>query len=147
MSRALLLTPCARLGMRKTVLRALAFAGAMVAVSLAIDLLLAVFYQEIPLRDRGRQFFVFRTALHGATFVLTALGAAVGFAFLRSYSIANARILSLGAALGLFTLAAALTAVQAGGFWGITAWLIVGSALVSFFGGRVLGSREAHRED
>jgi hypothetical protein len=132
--------------MRKTVLRSLAFAGAVVAVSLAIDLLLAVFYQETPLQDRGRHFFIFRTALHGATFVLTALGAAAGFAFLRRYSIAYARIVSLGAALGLFTAAAALTAIRVGGFWGITAWLIFGSALVSFFGGRALGSREAHRE-
>jgi hypothetical protein len=132
--------------MRKTVLRSLVFAGAVTAVSLAIDLLLAVFHQEPPLQDRGKQFFIFRTALHGASFVLTAVGAAVGFAFLRPYSIANARIAALGAALGLFTLAAALTAVRIGGFWGITVALIVGSALVCFLGGKALGSTEAHRE-
>jgi hypothetical protein len=129
--------------MKKTVLRSLAFAGAVVAVSLAIDLLFAVFYQGAPAQGRGKQFFMFRTALHGATFVLTAIGAAMGFAFLRSYSITSARILSLGAALGLFTLAAALTAIQVGGFRGIAFSLIVASALVSFFGGKVLGTRAA----
>jgi hypothetical protein len=108
--------------MLKTVLRSVVFAAAVVAVSLAVDLLLAVFYQGTPLQDRSKQFFIFRAALHGATFLLTAAGAAVGFAFLRSYSITHAR------------------------FWAITVWLIAGSALVAFFGGKVLGSREAHPE-
>jgi hypothetical protein len=130
--------------MRKTLLRSLLFAGAVVAVSLTIDLLFAFFYQAGPMQGRGKQFFIFRTALHGATFVLTAVGATIGFAFVRSYSITNARIVSLGAALGLFTLAAALMAIRMGGFWGITVWLIAASALVSFFGGKMLGGREAH---
>lgn len=129
--------------MRKTLVRSLLFAGAVVGVSLAIDLL-SVLYQGGPAQGRGRQFLVFRAALHGATFVLTALGAATGFWFLRSYPITSARIASLGAALGLFTLSAALMAVRIGGFWGITAWLIAGSALVAFFGGKVLGNRETH---
>lgn len=126
--------------MRKTLLRALIFAAAVVAVSLALDLSLAVYQGGLA---SVRQFIVFRVALHGATLVFTAAGAAIGFVFLRSYSIPYARIAALGAALGLVSLAAATMAVRAGAYWGILAWLIGGSALVSFLGGKVLGKKEA----
>lgn len=123
------------MGVRQAVLRPLVFAGALVAVSVAVDLLLTVFTQT----GRGERFFTFRLALHGATFVFSALGAAVGFAFLRGCTISGVRIASLGATLGLFTSAVAQAAVQAGGFWALTAWLVATSALVAFFGAKVLG--------
>jgi hypothetical protein len=121
--------------MRQAVLRSLVFAGALVAVSVGVDLLLTVFTQA----SRGERFFMFRIALHGATFVFSALGAAAGFAFLRRCTISGVRIVSLGATLGLFTSAVAQAAVQVGGYWSLTAWLLATSALVSFFGGKVLG--------
>lgn len=130
--------------MRKSILRALIFAAAVVSVSLALDLLFAVFYQGGPVPGRAKQFWTYRAALHGATFVLTTVGGAVGFAFLQSYAITNARIVALGAALGLFTLVVLLAAFQVGGFWGMAIWLLAGSAIVAFVGGRVLGSAEAH---
>lgn len=133
--------------MRKVILRTLLFAATVLAVSLITDMLFAVVYQGGPSRGGERAFLMFRLALHGATFVLTAIGAAVGFAFLRAYSIANARIAVLGAGLGLFTLAAVLTVMRFVGFWGVTAWLLVASALVAYSGGRFLGTtgaNEAH---
>lgn len=128
--------------MGKTLLRPLAFAGAVAAVSLALDLFATVFYQGVPVPGSGRQFIVFRAALHGATFVFTALGAAAGFAFLRSYSIGYARIALLGAAFGMVTFAAAIAGVRLGAYWAILGWLIAGSALVCLFGAKVLGSKE-----
>ena len=130
--------------MRRTLLRALVFAGAVVAVSLAIDLLLTVVYQGGPRQGRTREFLVFRSALHGATFVLTAIGATLGFALLQSYSITIKRIALLGGALGLFALGAVLTAVHIGGFRGISVLLLVASGLIAFFGGKLLGTKEAH---
>jgi hypothetical protein len=132
------------LTMRTAILRALLFAGAVVAVSVAIDLLMTVFYLGDPVLGRGRQFYVFRLAIHGASFVLTALGSAVGFAFLRAYSITNAHVCLLGAALGMFTLSAALMAVKTGGFLVVAVLLVVGSALVAHLGGKALGTRGAH---
>ena len=129
--------------MRTTLLRSLVFAGAVVAVALAMDLLIAFFLQGCPVPGRGRQFFMFRTALHGATFAFTAVGAAMGFAFVRCYSMTYARIVLLGAVSGMFALAAVQMAIQTGSFWGITVWLILGSALVSYLGGKLLGSGEA----
>jgi hypothetical protein len=123
------------MGVLQAVLRSLVFAGALVAVSVVVDLLLTVFTQA----GRGERFFIFRVALHGATFVFSALGAAVGFAFLRRCSISGVRIAALGATLGVFSALVAQAAVQAGGYWALTAWLVATSALVSFFGAKVLG--------
>jgi len=122
----------------------LVFAAAVAAVSLVVDLLFAVVYQGGPAPGRTREFLVFRSALHGATLVLTAVGAAAGFAFLRSYAISYARIVLLGAALGLVTVAAVLGALKVGGFWAVTAWLILSSGVVAYSGGMAFGTREAH---
>lgn len=122
--------------MRKTVFRSLLFAAAVVAVSLVVDSLFTLLTRA----GTGGQFFVFRVALHGATFVFAAAGAAAGFAFLGGYSIRNAHIVSMGATLGLFTAAVALMAVEVGAYWSLTAWLLVTSALVSLLGGKVLGT-------
>jgi len=130
--------------MRKTVLRAFIFAGTVVVVSLAIDFLLAIFYQGGPPAEGREDFLRMRAVIHGATLVLTAVGAALGFAFLRSYAITTFRIAALGALLGVFALSGALVSFQAGGLWGIGAWLVLGSALVALIGGRVLGVRDAH---
>lgn len=130
--------------MRRTIIRALVFAGTVTAISLAVDLLLAVFYQGWPPHGATKQFLVFRSALHGATLVVTAIGALVGFGFLRSYTIANARIVLLAAFVGIFTLPALLIAFQFAGFWGMALWLLLCSAVVSYLGGRVLGTRQVH---
>lgn len=129
--------------MGKAILRALIFAGAVVAISMTTDFLFAVVYQGGPSRGGERAFLTFRTALHGATFVLTAVGAGVGFGLLRGLVIANARVALLGAGLGLVTLAAVLTAMRSVGFWGVTVWLVVASALAAHLGGKVLGTRSA----
>ena len=47
-------------------LRSLVFALGVVAASLALDLALTVLYQGDGAQGWGRQFFVFRMALHGA---------------------------------------------------------------------------------
>ena len=130
--------------MRKTVLRALIFAGTVVAVSLAIDFLWAVFYQGGPPAAGRDDFLLMRAAIHGATLVLTAVGAAVGFGFLRSYAITNLRVAALGILLGVFVLSGAIVSFQVGGLWAIGAWLVLGAALVTLIGGRLLGVREAH---
>jgi len=129
--------------MRKAILRALLFSGAVLAVSVTTDALMTVFYVGDPVLGRERQFYVFRSAIHGASFVLTLLGSAAGFAFLRSCSIPGSRVVLLGAALGMFTLSAALIAVRTGGFLVVAVLLIAGSALVAYFGGKVLGTRGA----
>ncbi len=74
------------------------------------------------------------------TVLRSLLFAAAGFAFAGGYSIRNAHIVSMGAALGLFTAAVALMAVEVGAYWPLTAWLLVTSALVSLLGGKVLGT-------
>ena len=130
--------------MRRAIIRALVFAVAVTAISLAFDLLFTMFYQEGPGHGVTRQFIVFRSALHGATLVLTAVGALLGFAFLRSYSIANTRIVTLAAFLGMITLAALSIAFQVAGFWAMALWLVLSSAVTSYVGGRVLGTRETH---
>ena len=126
--------------MRRTIIRALVFAVTLTAISLAVDLLFVVFHQGGPPHGGTRQFVVFRSALHGATLVLTAIGALTGFAFLRSYSIANARIVALAALLGIFTLAALFIAFQVAGFWAMALWLVLSSAVTSYVGGRALGT-------
>jgi hypothetical protein len=126
--------------MRKTILRALIFAASVAVVSLVLDLLYAVFYQGGPVEGGAREFLTFRAALHGATLVLTTVGGAVGFAFLRSYAIANVHIAALGAGLGLVTRLALLAAFRIGGFWGMAIWLLAGSAIVAYAGGRLLGA-------
>lgn len=128
--------------MRKPVIRALVFAVTLTAASLTFDLLFTVVYPGGPPHGVTRQFIVFRSALHGATLVLSAVGALTGFAFLRSYSISNARIATLAAFLGVFTLAALLIAFQVAGFWTMALWLVLSSAVTSYFGGRLLGTRE-----
>jgi hypothetical protein len=127
--------------MRRTIIRALLFAVTVTAISLAGDLLLAVFHQGGPPHDATKAFLVFRSALHGATLVLTAIGAFAGFALLRSYTIANARIVVLAGVVGVFTLTALLIAFQLGGFRAMAVWLLLSSAVVSYSGGRLLGTR------
>lgn len=129
--------------MRRTIIRALIFAVTLTAVSLAFDLVFTFFYQGGPPHGATRQFLVFRSALHGATLVLTAVGAAAGFAFLRSYAIANSRIATLAAFLGMINLAALLVAFQIAGFQAMALWLVLSSALASYFGGKILRTREA----
>ena len=129
--------------MRRTLIRALVFALTLSAVSVAFDLLYTLFYLGGPPHGATRQFLVFRSALHGATLVLSALGALAGFAFVRAYSIANSRIATLAAFLGMITLAALLTAFQVGGFRAMALWLVLSSAAASYLGGRVLGTRAA----
>src|SRR5512135_3056713 len=126
--------------MRKTILRALIFAASVAAVSLVLDLLYAVFFRGGPMQGAAREFLTFRAALHGATLVLTTVGGAAGFACLRSYEIANVHIAALGAGLGLVTLLALLAAFRIGGFWGMAIWLLAGSAIVAYAGGRLLGA-------
>jgi hypothetical protein len=127
--------------MRVTMTRALLFAVTLTATSLAVDLLSAAFYQGGPPHGGTRQFFVYRSALHGSTLVLTAIGALIGFAFLRSYSIANARIVALAAFLGTLTLVALFIAFQVAGFWAMALWLVLSSAVTAYVGGRILGAR------
>lgn len=129
--------------MRMTLLRSLVFAAAVLAVSLAGDLLVTAWVQGVPMQSWGRQFIVFRIALHGATFVFVAVGAMAGFALQRSHAIAVTRIACLGAAAGLFALAAVRTAVNTGSFKVITVALLIVSALVCFLGGKVLGHANA----
>ncbi len=124
--------------MGKSLLRALVLAAGVVAVSLALDLLVSLFYGA----QWGRQFVVFRMALHGATFVFTALGAALGFAFVRAPPIAYARIALLGATLGVATFGVAMAGIRLGAYWAVLAWLIAGSALAAHFGAKVLGGKE-----
>jgi len=126
--------------MRRTIIRALVFAVTLTAISLAVDLLSVLLNQGGLPHGGARQFVVFRSALHGATLVLSAIGALMGFGFLRSYSIAIARIVALAALLGIFTLAALFVAFQIAGFWAMALWLIVSSAVTSYVGGRVLGT-------
>jgi len=125
--------------MRITALRALIFAATVTAVSVVLDLAYAVLYHGGPSPGRTREFLAFRAALHGATLVLTAVGGAAGFALLRSHAITGARIAALGGGLGLVTLLALLAAFRVGGFWGMAIWLLAGSAIVAYIGGRMLG--------
>jgi len=127
--------------MRRTIVRALIFAGAVTAVSLAVDLLFSVFYQGGPPQGRTREFVVHRSALHGATLVLTAVGGLVGFAFARSYTVANGQVAALGACVGLVTLAALLVAFHYGGFRAMAVWLFLSSIAVSYAGTKLLGTR------
>jgi hypothetical protein len=78
--------------MRKTILRALIFAGTAAAVSLAVDFLLAIFYQGSPPATHRNDFLLIRAAIHGATLVLALFGATLGFVFLRSYAITTWRV-------------------------------------------------------
>ena len=129
--------------MRSTIARALVFAVALTAASLAVDLLfLAISHGGLP-PGGARQFIVFRSALHGATLVLSAAGALAGFAFLRSHTISNARIATLAAFLGVVTPAALFVAFKLGGFRGMALWLILSSAVASYVGGRALGARSS----
>jgi hypothetical protein len=130
--------------MRRTVIRGLVFAVTLTATSLAFDLLFTAFHQEGFPHGVTRQFIVFRSALHGATLVLTAVGALLGFAFLRSYSIANTRIVTIAAFLGMINFAALSIAFQVAGFSAMTLWLVLASAVVSYAGGRLLGTRGTH---
>ena len=127
--------------MRALLLRTLVFALAVTAASLAVDLVVTLVYQGGPPAGAARRFLVFRSALHGATLVLTAAGALVGFAALRSYAPDLRRVATLGAALGVFTLPALLAAYRAGGFRAMAAWLLLASLLVSGAGARLLGRR------
>lgn len=122
-------------------LRSLIFALTVTAVSLAVDLLVSLGVQGGPPPGRTREFFVFRSALHGATFVLTAAGALAGFALMRRYRISVRRVTALGVVVGLLTLAALLTAMRLGGFRAMAAWLLVASIVVSSAGARLLGRR------
>jgi hypothetical protein len=130
--------------MRKTILRALIFSGTVAAVSLAIDFLLAIFYQGGPLAGDRSDFLQMRAIIHGATLVLGLIGAALGFVFLRCYAITTLRVVALGTVLGVFALSGVLVSFQAGGIWGGGAWLLLGSAAVALIGGRMLGVKEAH---
>src|SRR5574340_587974 len=113
--------------MAKSLFRALVLAAGVVAVSLALDVLVALYYQAGAPQRWGRQFLVFRMALHGATFVFSLVGAWIGFAFVRAYAINYGRVAALGAALGGVTFAAAIAGIRLGVYWAILAWLIAGS--------------------
>jgi len=125
---------------RRTIVRALVFAATLTAASLAVDLLFVAFHHGGLPPGGTRQFIVFRSALHGATLVLSAAGALAGFAFLRSHTISNARIATLAAFLGVVTPAALLVAFKLGGFRGMALWLVLASAAASYAGGRALGA-------
>ena len=127
--------------MGKTLLRALIFGASVVAVTLAIDLV-AIAWQGGLGDGRGRQFLAFRGALHGATFVMAAAGALAGFAFLHAHAIADGWIAMLGAAFGVFAIAAVLGAVHRGAFAVAAALLPVAAGLLAYFGGKVLATTE-----
>lgn len=126
--------------MKEAVARALVFAACTLAATLLIDLALSLFYQAGPAEGRTRQFVAFRAALHGATFVLTALGAALGFAVSGVRHVATAHIAMLGAGFGAFALAATLTGVKLGGFAVIALVLVAGACAVAYFGARAIAA-------
>ena len=129
--------------MRATIVRALVFACAVAGASLTLDLLYTAFQHGAPYRGALREFLVFRSALHGATLVLTLAGALAGFALARSCEIALARIAVLGAFLGVATPAALLVAFRLAGFRGMAAWLVLSAAAVAYAGANGLGARDS----
>jgi hypothetical protein len=126
---------------RDAILRGLVFAAVAFAVAVAIDLLWLAVAEGGLERFRSRPFRTFRIALHGATFTMTAVGAAAGFALLRSHAIPFRRVAALGAAWGIVALAGVLAAVGMGGFRAAAIGLLAGSVMAAFAGGRLLGSR------
>lgn len=126
--------------MRSAIARALIFAAASLAVTLAIDLVLSLAYQQRLPEGGLRHFVAFRTALHGATFTLTALGSALGFALPGSTRISLRHAALLGAGFGAFALAATLTGVRLGGFAVIAIALVIGAAGVAYFGAKAIAT-------
>ncbi|HET9577955.1 MAG TPA: hypothetical protein VFP44_09025 [Usitatibacter sp.] len=124
--------------MRSAIARALIFAGVTLAVTLAIDAVLSLLYQPAVPEGGLRRAIAFRTALHGATFTLTALGAALGFALPGAAAISRAHAALLGGGFGAFALAATLTGVRVGGFAVIALVLVAGAAAVAWFGARAI---------
>ena len=126
--------------MRSAIARALIFAGASLAVTLAIDTVMTLVYQRGPGEGGARQFLAFRTALHGATFAMSLLGAALGFAAYAPTRLANAHVALLGAGFGTFALAASLTGVRLGGFAVIAVVIVGGAAAVAYFGAKAIAA-------
>lgn len=136
-----------RVGARDAILRGLAFAAVALAVAVAVDLFLLAVAQGGLERFRSRPFATFRLALHGATFTMTAVGAAAGFALLRSHAISLPRVAALGAGWGIVALAGVLTAVRMGGFRAAAIGLLAGSVVAAFAGGRLLGTRRTDHDE
>ena len=119
-------------------MRALLFAVCSLAATLAIDLALSLFYRIGPAEGRMHEYIAFRTALHGATFTLTALGAALGFWLSRAARLDKVHVALLGGGSGAFALSATLTGLRAGAFAAIALVLVAGSTAVAYFGTRLI---------
>ena len=130
--------------MRGNVLRASTFAGITFLLMVMADVLTWGGYQGgHPESQRGELLWT-HGAFHGGVLGLSMLGAFVGFMPVRRRFLPISRIVMLAVIFAIATFFAVVAAFQAGGIVAAAWWLLVGSLIIAFVGGRMLSSSQAH---
>jgi len=83
-------------------------------------------------------------AFHTGVLVLSMIGAFVGFIPVRGRVISINRVVVLAIVFAIATFFAVASTFQAGGIAAAALWLLVGSSVITFVGGRMLSSSHTH---
>ena len=107
--------------------RAIRFAAVAFAVVLAVDALLSLAFQSPPPAEHWSAFLAIHGTVHAAVFVLSTIGATVGFAALRGRLPSVKATMVVAVAYGFTTALAGPGALMLVGVLGAVGWLILGS--------------------
>jgi len=97
------------------------------AFVLAIDALLSLVFQSLPLPEHQNAFFVSHSVFHGAVLIFSAVGAMLGFAVIRARLPSRRVTVILAIAFGITTVVAGPGSFMLAGAIGAASWLLLGS--------------------
>jgi hypothetical protein len=128
--------------MNQALHRTFAFAGTAFVVLLLADLAVWGGYQGMHPRDELPSQLIMHGAMHVSVLVLSVIGAAVAFFFLRR-RLPSTKVASVfGAVFATLSFFAIVAAFTAAGFIGAGAWLLLGSATIALLCGLIAGRNE-----
>lgn len=130
--------------MRGNVIRASAFAGITFLLLVVADVFMWGGYQGGHPEAQRSDLLGTHAAFHAGVLGLSMLGAFIGFVPVRRRFLPMNRIVVLAAVFAIATFFAVVAAFQAGGVFVAALWLLVGSSIVAFVGGRILSSPQTH---
>ena len=132
------------LAMRGHAIRATTFAGITFLLMLLADVLMWGGYQGGHLESQRNELLWTHGVFHTGVLLLSMICAFVGFIPVRERFISISRVVVLAIVFAIATFFAVASSFQVGGIAAAALWLLVGSSVMTFVGGRMLSSSKTH---